>query len=235
MFFHYADLIQESPWAFITIAGSAFLALILGVAFHEFNHAWAADNLGDRTPRMMGRLTLNPIAHLDPFGSLMMLLVGFGWGKPVVYNPNNLRDPVGGGALISVAGPLSNLVIAAVAAVPLRLGLVPTEITTLPLRLNSWGPENYAGLFLSNMVILNALLAVFNLIPVPPLDGFKVALGILPRDLAREYARIEPYGPGILMILILMPFLTNGQISLLQDILGPVVSRIVNLFTGQAL
>jgi Zn-dependent protease len=233
--FQYGDLIQTSTWAFITIAGSALVALLLGVAFHEFNHAFTADALGDPTPRYMGRVSLNPIVHLDPVGSLMMLLIGFGWGKPVQFNPNNLRDPVTGSALISFAGPLANLVVAGLAAIPLRLDLVPRQIADLPFTPTSWGPENYLGLFLSSLVILNIVLAVFNLIPLPPLDGFKVVLGILPRDLAREYARIEPYGPGILMILILLPFLTNGQISILGDIIGPVVSRIVELLVGEPL
>ncbi len=236
MLFAYGDLLRASPFAFLTIAGSAFAALIVGIAFHEFNHAYAATRLGDPTPRLMGRLTLNPLAHLDPAGSLMMLIIGFGWGKPVRFNPRNLKDPVAGAALISFAGPLSNLAVAVLAAVPLKLGAVPVELPNIPIGvLDTWSLQNYAGLFLTNLVIFNALLAVFNLIPIPPLDGFKVAVGILPRDLAMRYARIEPYGPGILMALILLPFLTGGQISILGDIMFPVVSRIVDLLLGSPL
>ncbi len=222
--------------AFITIAGSAVMALVVGIAFHEFNHAFAANRLGDPTPARMGRLTLNPLAHLDPIGSLMMLVVGFGWGRPVQFNPRYLKDPQTGAALIGFAGPLSNFVVASLAAVPLKLGFIPIVFPSVQAEaVEFFDGADYTGLFLTSVVIFNTLLGVFNLIPIPPLDGFKVALGILPRDMAAQLARIEPYGPGILMVLILLPFLTGGQISILSDIMFPVISRIIQLLIGEAL
>ena len=236
MLLAYLDLLRASPFAFITIAGSAVSALIVGIAFHEFNHAFAANRLGDPTPKSMGRLTLNPLAHLDPAGSLMMLVVGFGWGKPVQFNPRYLKDPVAGAAMIGFAGPLSNFVVAAVAAIPLKLGIIPVVLPNIPVgALDFFGAEHYVGLFLTSVVIFNTLLGVFNRIPIPPLDGFKVALGILPRDLAAQLAPLERYGPGLLMVLILLPLLTGGQISILSDIMFPVISRIVDLLIGSPL
>lgn len=236
MLFAYLDILRASPLAFITIAGSAATALIVGIAFHEFNHAYAANRLGDPTPARMGRLTLNPLAHLDPVGSLMMLVVGFGWGKPVQFNPRYLKDPHTGAALIGFAGPLSNFVVASLAAVPLKVGVIPVIFPDVPVRaVEFFGVEDYLGMFLTSVVIFNTLLGVFNLIPIPPLDGFKVALGILPREMAAQLARIEQYGPGILMVLILLPFLTGGQVSILADIMFPVISRIVGLLIGEPL
>jgi Zn-dependent protease len=222
--------------AFLTIAGSAIAALVVGIAFHEFNHAFAATRLGDPTPRYQGRLSLNPLAHLDPAGSIMLLVIGFGWGKPVQFNPRYLKDPVAGSALIGFAGPLSNFVVASLAAVPLKLGVIDVVLPNVPVEVvEQFGGGDYLGLFLTSVVIFNTLLGVFNLIPIPPLDGFKVLLGVLPRNLAMELAPFERYGPPVLMLLILLPFLTGGHVSILSDIMFPVISRIIDLLIGEPL
>lgn len=205
LLFNLRDLLDNPP-ALIAYLAAFFVAFITGIAFHEFSHAWAAHELGDDTAARQGRLTLNPAAHIDPAGLLMLLLVGFGWGRPTPVNPYRLRNGVKrGNMLVALAGPASNFVFAVLAAIPLRLGLVEPIASFDDIR-NAGGSE-IIGLFLIFIVFYNVLLGVFNLIPIPPLDGFKVAIGILPDDLSRDLAKIEPYGMGILFALIAIGFL----------------------------
>ncbi|HIE12101.1 MAG TPA: site-2 protease family protein [Desulfotomaculum sp.] len=169
-------------------------AFIVGITLHEFAHAWAANELGDPTARYAGRLTLNPIAHLDPIGTVLvpalLVLTGsrfiFGWAKPVPINPYNFRDRRRGIILVSLAGPVGNLVIATAAAMLYRL----------------LGPADQSlALVLVWMVFINVFLAFFNLIPVPPLDGSKVLAGLLPGR--QEWLiYLEKYGMIILLLLI---------------------------------
>src|SRR4051812_28536192 len=156
----------------------------------------------------MGRVSLNPMRHLEPFGAMMLLFAGFGWGKPVPVNPYRLRNgPTTGRAMVAAAGPLANLLLATIASIPLRLGLADWRSPFLiPRSIDSWGTSEYLGLFLSSIIIFNVVLCVFNLLPIAPLDGFSVAVGLLPRDMAQPLARLEQYGPGILMLLLVMPF-----------------------------
>ncbi|MSP22030.1 MAG: site-2 protease family protein [Dehalococcoidia bacterium] len=201
-------------------------SMLVGLSFHEFSHALAANALGDRTAARAGRLTLNPRAHLDPLGSLLILFVGFGWAKPTPVNPMNTANPKRSLALISLAGPASNLVIAALAALPLRLGLVSTSLD---------GGTSLGGLvalFLSYTILLNVLLAVFNFLPIAPLDGFKIAVGILPKTWSRSFARLEPWGPGILFGLIALPWITNGRLNLLSDVMTPIRDLLLATFLG---
>jgi Zn-dependent protease len=176
-------------------------ALLAGLTIHEASHAFIADRLGDPTARSLGRITLNPIAHLDPAGTLMMIFasifgIGIGWGKPVPVNPSNLRpDPKTGYALVAAAGPVSNLLLAALLALVLQLGL------GLPAIL-----ENV----LFYTIFVSVSLAIFNLIPLPPLDGFSVLLGILPNTAARPLSRLYQWGPGLLLLLV---FLGGGLVS----------------------
>jgi|Deesub1362A_J573_1020465.scaffolds.fasta_scaffold00787_19 Zn-dependent protease len=169
------------------------LTLVIALTFHEFAHAWAANRLGDDTPRLHGRLTLNPLAHLDFFGSLMLILAGFGWAKPVPVNPYILRrrNPAGL-MLVSAAGPLSNLLLAIGAAIPLRMGLLQTAGSVSP-----WVIE-----FLSVFIFINLILFFFNLIPISPLDGEKVAEYFLPPSGRQMLLQLRPYGPLLLMALI---------------------------------
>ena len=175
--------------------------LVIAITIHEFAHAATADRLGDPTPRSQGRLTLNPLAHLDPVGTIMLLLFRFGWGKPVVFDPYNLAHPRRDTGIISFAGPISNLLLASL----LSLGL---RFLPLPLALQ---PLLYITIF------LNLTLAIFNLVPVYPLDGEKILAALLPRDLAYEYqAVMNRYGTFILIFLILPVFGTSPIISLIS-------------------
>lgn len=201
------------------------ITLVIAITVHEFSHAYAADQLGDPTPRRQGRLTLDPRAHLDPLGSILFIITGFGWGKPVMTNPYNLRSPVRTSmAIVAAAGPFSNLVLALLAAVPVRLGLLPL----LDFGAISGVLPSLAN-FLILFILVNIGLLLFNLIPVSPLDGFKIALGVLPDDWANSIARLEQYGPMILMLL-----LVSGRFGL--DIFGfvmrPAQSGLFNLITG---
>lgn len=178
--------------------------LIVAITIHEFAHALLADRLGDPTPRAQGRLTLNPLAHLDPVGTLMLLLFRFGWGKPVIFDPYNLAHPRRDAGIISLAGPISNLLL----AVSLSLGL---RFLPLPL---FFGPLIYIT------IILNITLAVFNLVPVYPLDGEKILAALLPRDLAYEYQTVmSRYGTIILIFMILPVFGNSPIISLISPVI----------------
>jgi Zn-dependent protease len=187
-------------------------ALLTAITIHEFAHAFAADRLGDPTPRMDGRLTLNPLAHLDPLGTLMMLLIRFGWGKPVVFDPYNLKKPRRDAAIISFAGPLSNLLLSSVLAVIYHL-IPATEIVRE---------------FIPPFIILNVTLAIFNLVPIHPLDGGKILVGILPPHEAHKFDLfIRQYGTWMLLLLILP--IWNGS-SPIISIISPITNTIIALF-----
>ena len=234
MLLTYSDLLGESILLFITFAGAVVTALITGIAFHEFAHAFSAMKLGDNTARMMGRVSLNPVRHLDPTGTFFMLIAGFGWGRPTPVNPNRLRfGPLTGRAIVAAAGPVSNVILAVLAAIPIQLGLVDWwSPFVVPFSVASWDFADYAGLFLSAIIVFNVVLCVFNLLPISPLDGFSVAVGILPRDLSLTIARLEPYGPMILMILLVLPFVSAGQISLLHTIMSPFIDGLTWVIVG---
>jgi Zn-dependent protease len=183
------------------------LALVIAITVHEFAHALAADKLGDPTPRLQGRLTLNPLKHLDPLGTLMILLTRFGWGKPVQFDPFNLDNPRRDAAIISLAGPVSNLITATLFSLLIRFS---------PLLLP----------FLAPIIFLNVALAIFNLIPIHPLDGGKILIGFLPADLAREWdAILNRYG---ILILILLIFPLFGS-SPITHLILPAVDGIISL------
>ncbi|MFS8158815.1 MAG: site-2 protease family protein [Candidatus Roizmanbacteria bacterium] len=184
--------------------------LVITVTVHEWAHAKAADELGDPTAEMEGRLTLDPRAHLDPLGSLMFLIAGFGWGKPVPFDPYNLRNPHRDSALIAFAGPFSNAVMASVAAVILFFAKKYTGST----------PALFAQALLPLFISLNIRLGIFNLLPFAPLDGFKVVGGLLPKEQSREWYSLERYGIYFLLFFIL-PF-TGGK-SMLELFIVPVI------------
>jgi Zn-dependent protease len=203
----YISELSDNPEAFFVYAAASAVALITGIAFHEFSHAWAANELGDNTAARQGRLTLNPIKHLDPMGTALMLIVGFGWGKPTPVADYRLKyGPIKGGALVALAGPASNFVFAVIAALPLRLGIVETDFNSITSLISQGSGEDLLWLFLWFIVWLNLVLGFFNLIPLAPLDGFSVVLGILPRGAARALNQLRPYGMGILMILLVIGF-----------------------------
>jgi Zn-dependent protease len=175
--------------------------LVIAFTVHEFAHAWSATYFGDETPRYNGRLTLNPLSHLDPIGSLLLLFVGFGWAKPVPVNPYALRRHSPAALmLVALAGPLSNLIMAVLAAIPFRLGLISTaDIPLIPGQLLPSLPYIFWTFILINLVLM-----LFNLLPIAPLDGDKILDYFLPPQLSRSLDSIRPYGPMILMAVVFL-------------------------------
>ncbi len=201
----YLDILSENPAAFFVYLAAFALAFVTGIAFHEFSHAWAANELGDDTAARQGRLTLNPLAHLDPAGTLLLFVAGFGWGKPTPVNPYRLRMGVKrGNMLVAVAGPLSNFAFALLASLPLILGWVEPA-SSLDAIGRASGPEIF-GTFLVLIAWINVVLGVFNLIPIHPLDGFKVVVGLLPDELARPLVPLSRWGPALLIGLVVLSF-----------------------------
>lgn len=201
-------LLQTNP-----IIALAFIAgLVSAITIHEFAHAYVAWRLGDPTAKLAGRLTLNPALHLDPLGTLALLIVGVGWGKPTPFDPFNLRNVKRDSALISVAGAASNFILAFLLSIPY---LIAFFTHNLNLTINS------IYQVLSIIIWINLILGVFNLIPIHPLDGFKVLAGLLPRDWYRDFIQTERWGIFVLILL-----LATGSIG---KILFPLVSTLFSL------
>ncbi len=181
------------------------IALVLGISVHEFSHAAAATWLGDSLPRQQGRLTLAPLAHLDVMGSLMFVIAGFGWGKPVQYNPYALRaGPRTGPAIVSAAGPLSNVILAVLFALPTRL--VVLWLTDGSGFFSAQTPQAALTLLtlLQGIVYFNLILSFFNLIPIFPLDGFTILLGLLPPSMADAFEQTRQWGMFLLLALVFL-------------------------------
>lgn len=214
------QLLQTSPLTFAIVA----VVLLYSLALHELGHAWVADRMGDKTARNLGRVTLNPIKHLDPIGTLLLLIVGFGWAKPVPIQPGNFRSYRVGMFWVSVAGILVNLTIAVLALVTLAaLGTNLGNLQTIFPNGGGGDPLRY-GLFVAAQI--NIVLAVFNLLPIPPLDGSKILGAFLPNAMQRAMWQLERYG-FLLVILVITVFrdqvfgLINGvTLGLMQLILG---------------
>jgi Zn-dependent protease len=201
-------------WSFIA-------AIVLGVTFHEFMHAYAAHRLGDDTARLMGRLTLNPLAHFDLFGSLFLLLLRFGYGKPVPVTESRLRGGRVAGALVALAGPFTNLALATVCALPLRFSAAGVGEF-----------ENAYRFVLTAIVVYNCLLFVFNLIPIPPLDGSRVVYGLLPPQQAYTWRSYEYAGPFILLaVIFLVPSFLH--IDLLTPFVRAPASFLISILLGR--
>lgn len=223
------NLMFRDPQLFLVVVLAFLVALLLGLSFHEFSHALVGDALGDPTPRRQGRLSLDPSRHLDPLGSFMLLLAGFGWAKPVRINPFNLRfGPKVGMAVVAVAGPLSNFLLAAAFAVPLKMGVFPFSDLQV---LNRWTVGELFAYFLFRIVVLNTVLGVFNLLPIPPMDGSRVAM-LLPGEIGDFFRRMEQqnWGLGILLLLLALPFLTGGRVDILGAIIGPITRWLLEFF-----
>lgn len=200
----------------LTIILFQIIVLVFSAIIHEYMHGWMADRLGDPTAKNAGRLTLNPIPHIDLFGSIivpaLLILSGsslvFGWAKPVPFNPYNLRDQKFGTAKVAIAGPLGNLITA------LFFGLI--------LRFAPLGSMPYVALLLQVIVFINLLLMVFNLVPIPPLDGSKVILPLLPYNLQVKYLNLERYGLIILILFLMFGF----------SFIYPIINFLFKLIVG---
>lgn len=198
------SLLSSNPTAFVIIV----LALVLSLTVHEFAHAYTADRLGDPTPRSMGRVTLNPLSHLDPFGALLLLFVGFGFARPVPVNFNNVGR--WGMVAVAAAGPISNIVIALLCVLLLKF---------LP-------ETNLGDLILVMVASINVVLAVFNLIPIPLLDGSRILAGIFPKTLGRSLMEFESLPYAFLIVM--------GFILLAKAPLGRVISTVQGWVFGLA-
>ena len=189
-----------SPAQIIGIA----VALVVGITFHEFSHAFIADQLGDHRPRALGRVSLNPVAHIDPIGAIVFLVAGFGWGKPVPVNVYALRPGRVGMAIVAAGGPIANAIVAIVAAVVFRA-------------LEIGGIGGFGLQVVYFIVLYNLLLGIFNLLPIPPLDGYNVLLAFVPPRTAFTIQRYAPYG---VIVLLLLVFLPNSPLGLMFDVVA---------------
>ncbi|MFA5126683.1 MAG: site-2 protease family protein [Patescibacteria group bacterium] len=203
------NALSMSPQAVLV----SVLAVVYALTVHEFSHAWAAYSLGDPTARYQGRLTLNPLAHLEFFGTLMLLLAGFGWGKPVPVNVYNLRWRKWGETAVSLAGPVANFV-----SVIFFIIIYNILYPFLPA-------NNLLSLFLLSLILINLVLGVFNLIPLPPLDGSKVLFAVLSDRYADFKHRLAVNGPWILLALILLDNFAG------INIFGHIFSFFINLIS----
>ena len=195
-------------------------ALLAAMTIHEYSHARAAVAMGDPTPRFMGRLTLNPIPHIDPIGLLLLFVAGFGWAKPVQINPRNFRDGRKGIFIVSFAGIGANIVLAFLAWFFLLL-LGEMNLIGMVWQKTLWQLYRY-----------NLMFAVFNLVPIPPLDGSKILMSLLPGRYAYEYQKIEPYGNYILIALVLIPGLLNIVVMPFYRMIEFVIRGLAGLILG---
>lgn len=215
-------MVSISVWA---------LPLLFAITLHEAAHAWAAWKLGDNTAKMLGRVSFNPLIHIDPFGTvilpLILLVSGsgfmFGYAKPVPVNFSRLNNPRRDSVLVALAGPGANIFLLIMAALLLNI------MALIPAFMADWFRENMV-----NMIIINAILAVFNMLPIPPLDGGRVAVGVLPYPLARPLSRLEPYGMLIILMALFIIPIGGRYIGLNLNIFQYIVMPPVEVILGWA-
>lgn len=208
-------------WGAIIYVLSSLTVIFLTLPIHEFAHGFAATKLGDPTPRYQGRLTINPFAHIDYFGALCILLFGFGWAKPVGVNPYNFKKPKRDMAITAFAGPLSNLIVALICMIIVNIvGIIVQNHFLMPLY--------YVGIFFMYIAQINIALAVFNLIPIPPLDGSKVLFAVLPNKYYYSIMKYERYIYFVLIALIVVGAL-DLPLNILSDFVFNLLSYIANL------
>jgi len=220
MILQYLSEFQQDPIATTLFIGIIIIAIVVAVTIHEFSHAIVADQLGDFTARKLGRLTLKPSAHLDPMGSIIFLVAGFGWGKPVPVVQNNIKklNPQIGLALISLVGPGSNFIFSLLLAILIRFELIPNSVLNIDL----------VASFIFILINVNILLCVFNLLPLPPLDGFKVILGILPSRFSNSLSQMERYGAIPLFGMLILD-MTFNSINIFGTLIGKPVGFTLEL------
>ena len=220
MILQYLSEFQQDPIATALFIGIIIIAIVVAVTIHEFSHAIVADQLGDFTARKLGRVTLKPSAHLDPMGSIIFLVAGFGWGKPVPVVQNNIKklNPQIGLALISLVGPGSNFIFSLLLAILIRFELIPNSVLNIDL----------VASFILILINVNILLCVFNLLPLPPLDGFKVILGILPSRFSNSLSQMERYGAIPLFGMLILD-MTFNSINIFGTLIGTPVGFTLEL------
>jgi len=194
--------------------------LVFSLCFHEFAHGYIAYKLGDTTAAKNGRLTLNPLAHLDPIGSLMILFVGFGWAKPVPVNPANFSNPRIDMIKVAFAGPASNLILAFIAGTILRLTIITIS-----------SHNNLLIIILQYFMWVNIALAVFNMLPVAPLDGSQIFENMIAKNNPELAWKMQIYGPKVLMVLIIISFI-SPKFSIFSIIMNPFIKLFMYLFAG---
>jgi Zn-dependent protease len=195
-------------------------ALLIAFTVHEFSHAYVAYKFGDHTAKNEGRLTLNPIAHIDPLGTLLILIAGFGWARPVPVNRFYFKNPRLAGVLVSIAGPLSNLLIAALGYLMMYSFAAAGLLSSLPF---------FIMPFLEMLISLNVVLFVFNLLPIPPLDGYRIVQDLVSPDLRAKLTQYENYGALIFLILVITP-LSNYTIQPIFNVVLPFIFTSMNEF-----
>ncbi len=198
--------------------------ILFALSVHEYSHGMVAYRLGDPTAKYAGRLTLNPLSHLDPMGTIMIFLVGFGWAKPVPVDPSYFANPKRDMLWVALAGPAANMVLALLSGLVIRFISVNPE----PFLANSFGPSFITMMYRS--LHINLMLAVFNLLPIPPLDGSKILYGVLPPEYEHIAYNLERYGPRVLFGLIIFGMFTG--VSIFWIFIGPFVGFFSGLFAG---
>jgi Zn-dependent protease len=202
-------LLRNEPQVFVAF----LIAVIAGITFHEFSHAAVATMQGDQTARSQGRLTLNPISHLDPLGSIALVLAGFGWGRPVPFSPAQLRSRRFGAAMVGLAGPAANFLLALLAVIALRI-VYPSAVSAFDV--------DFSVILLDMLVTLNVVLGVFNLLPIPPLDGSRLLSLALPPSRQNIVYFLDQYGI----------FLLLGLLILAPNLLTPIFRAITEALYG---
>ena len=208
------SILFDNPVIFILI----IISLIFALCVHEFSHGYIAYIYGDETAYRMGRLTLNPLAHLDPIGSMMILFIGVGYAKPVIVNPNNLRNPRKDMIKVAAAGPLSNFI----------LSFIGVFIFTLFAKLGLL--QNSFHLFFSYFIIINTYLGLFNLIPIYPLDGGQIFGNVIAKYNPNIFRQLNEYGPKILLSIIAISIFSQGRLSIIGWVIEKPATLIVGVF-----
>ena len=227
MLLAYGDVLLDDPFAFLVLIVAVAVSLLIAITFHEFAHAFAANRLGDPTAARLGRLTLNPKAHLDPTGTIMLLVAGFGWGRPVPVDPRRLWHGRRGMAIVSAAGPLANVALALGFALLFQVGIVTSGGGVFIESLKELDPVAWATVIATYGVLLNLVLAAFNLLPISPLDGGGILTGVLPSGWLPVVAKLQRYGPFVLIGVVGLTFFTD--VNVLGFVFDPVRDLAVRL------
>ncbi|MDA1128480.1 MAG: site-2 protease family protein [Chloroflexi bacterium] len=226
------QLLQDDPSSFVRLAVLIAFSLVTAVTVHEFSHALVATGLGDNTARSLGRLSLNPKRHLDPSGTIMILAAGFGWGKPVPVDPKQLSRGHTDTALVAAAGPLSNLIVAFLLAIPFKAGLlVPAGLSLDRVAyVMTGGLSDGIADILALLIFFNLLLGIFNLIPLAPLDGSRVMAGFVPSEHFAAYSKVQRNGPALLVAIVMLDCALG--LGILWTVIGPILRTLTTLATG---